>query len=327
MFTIIISILILITVVIAAIYFERKSILFALLLIPIIFFASTIKTVPTGVTGVLVTFGKVEDNTLEAGLHIISPFQQIVSMDNRVQKHERTESVFSKDIQETNVRFSINHSINKTSAMTLYKTIGTNYYDILIVPRVIENLKNVFSHYSANELVTKREILSGEINKEVEIDLSEFGIICSINIEDVDFRDEYTNAVEAKQVAEQNKLRAQTEQLQRTAEAEAENTRTKEKAVADAEAAISKATADAEVARLQADAAKYKRDQESEAKKFALMMEAEGNESLAKSLSQEVIDYMYSNRWDGKLPTTWFGNGDDTLPVVNIGTEDVKNAK
>ena len=42
-------------------------------------------TVQTGYTGIVTTFGRVEDVTLEAGLHFKSPFQRIISMDNREQ--------------------------------------------------------------------------------------------------------------------------------------------------------------------------------------------------------------------------------------------------
>jgi hypothetical protein len=65
-------------------------------------------TVPTGHTGILTTFGRVEDTTLEAGLHIKLPIQQVVVMDNRTQKSVVELSCFSSDIQEVQVKYSIN---------------------------------------------------------------------------------------------------------------------------------------------------------------------------------------------------------------------------
>jgi regulator of protease activity HflC (stomatin/prohibitin superfamily) len=44
-------------------------------------------SVPTGYTGILTTFGKVENTTLEAGFHFKSPFQKVVLMDNREQRN------------------------------------------------------------------------------------------------------------------------------------------------------------------------------------------------------------------------------------------------
>ena len=77
-------------------------------------------TVETGYTGIVTTFGRVEDVTLEAGLHFKSPFQKIISMDNREQKTSCTTEAFSSDIQQVNVTGSINYAINKSTAMTLF---------------------------------------------------------------------------------------------------------------------------------------------------------------------------------------------------------------
>lgn len=47
---------------------------------------SMVKTVPTGHTGVVVSFGKVKDYTYEAGVHFDAPWVRVVKMDNRTQK-------------------------------------------------------------------------------------------------------------------------------------------------------------------------------------------------------------------------------------------------
>ncbi|MBR2583157.1 MAG: hypothetical protein IKD61_07165 [Oscillospiraceae bacterium] len=64
---------------------------------------SCVATVPTGHTGVVTTFGKVEDYTLDAGVHLVKPWQQVVKMDNRVQKQTVKLACFSSDIQEVNM--------------------------------------------------------------------------------------------------------------------------------------------------------------------------------------------------------------------------------
>ena len=101
--------------------------------------------VPTGYTGILTTFGKVADYTLDAGFHLKSPFQVVTVMDNREQKTSYNTQAFSSDIQQVQVIGSINYNINKTSAMNLFKDVGTNYYNTLVSPRLLENLKAVFS--------------------------------------------------------------------------------------------------------------------------------------------------------------------------------------
>jgi len=71
----------------------------ALAVIIFIIAASTCTAVvPTGYTGILTTFGRVADYTLDAGFHIKSPFQQVTLMDNREQKSAFSSMAFSSDI-------------------------------------------------------------------------------------------------------------------------------------------------------------------------------------------------------------------------------------
>ena len=89
---------------------------------------SCVTTVPTGHTGVVTTFGHVENYTLDAGVHMVRPWQQVVKMDNRVQKQTVKLACFSSDIQEVNMSYTINYQIRKADAMTLYSTVGVSYY-------------------------------------------------------------------------------------------------------------------------------------------------------------------------------------------------------
>ena len=61
---------------------------------------SFIRTVPTGSTGIVTTFGKVENYTLESGFHFKAPWNTVTEMDNRVQKQTIEMKCFSSDIQE-----------------------------------------------------------------------------------------------------------------------------------------------------------------------------------------------------------------------------------
>ena len=109
--------------------------------------AGCITSVPTGHTGVVTTFGNVENYTYEAGIHIKSPFQNVTNMDNRTQKQVMDLTAFSSDIQEVAVSFSLNYQISKENAQTIYRTIGVSYYDTVIAPRIQEAVKTVFAQY------------------------------------------------------------------------------------------------------------------------------------------------------------------------------------
>ena len=273
-------------------------------LIVLLVFVTCTATVETGYTGIVTTFGKVEDVTLEAGLHFKSPFQRIIAMDNREQKTSFTTEAFSSDIQQVNIIGSINYAINKSTAMNLFKEVGTDYFNKLVYPRMLEITKGVFSKYSAENLVANREKLSQDIRDGLDKELTDYGInVISLSIENLDFTDAFTDAVEAKQVAAQRKLQAEIEQAQMTMETQQQAERQR----INAEAA-------ANVAKINADADAYALKVRSEA-------EAEANKMIAESLTENLIRSNEIKAWDGKLPTYMAGQGATTVPILNMGED------
>lgn len=185
----------------------------ALALVGLILIAtSCFVQVPTGHTGIVTTFGKVQDYTYEAGLHFKAPWNEIIKLDNRNQKGTLELSCFSSDIQEVTMIYTINYQIEKTNAQTIYKTIGLTYYDTVIVPRVQEAVKAMTAQYDAENLVSSREELALKIEEVLKASLAEYNIeLINTAIENIDFTDAFTTAVEEKQVAVQNKLKAEAE--------------------------------------------------------------------------------------------------------------------
>lgn len=236
---------------------------------------SCVAIVPTGHTGVVTEFGKVQDYTLDAGFHIKAPWQSVINMDNRVQKESTELSCFSSDIQEVAMVYTINYQIRQADAMTLYATIGRDYYNTVIVPCITESVKAVTAKYSAENLIGNRTELAQVIEDDLAEKLDEYNIILvSTSIEDMDFTDEFTSAVEAKQVAQQNKLKSETEADQRRIEAQAA-----------ADAQVIAAQGEADALRIQAEA------------------EADANTMINKSLSDNILQKMYYDNWNGILPS------------------------
>ena len=276
----------------------------AVLVVLLLVLLTCTATVETGYTGIVTTFGKVEDVTLEAGFHFKSPFQRIITMDNREQKTSFTTEAFSSDIQQVNIIGSINYAINKSTAMNLFKEVGTDYFNKLVYPRMLEITKGVFSKYSAENLVANREKLSQDIRDGLYAELQDYGInVISLSIENLDFTDAFTDAVEAKQVAAQRKLQAEIEQDQMTMETQQQAERQR----INAEAA-------ANVARINADADAY-------AVKIRSEAEAEANKMIAESLTENLIRFNEIKSWDGKLPVYMAGEGATTVPVLQLGGE------
>ena len=157
----------------------------------------------------------------------------------------------------------------------------------MIAPNVAESVKVATARYTAEALVAMRDSLAMEIEDILSAKLSQYNIeLVGTSIENMDFTDVFTQAVEAKQVAQQNKLRAQTEAEQRVIESEAA----------------------AEIKKIDADAAAYE---------VLAKAEAEANRKISESLTENLIDYTYAQAWNGELPTIL--SGTDGAVIVNAG--------
>lgn len=310
------GILVFIVAIAAGIYFivsEEKGIGIGVLLggivLSIVFVALGCFTkVDTGYTGILVTFGKVEDYTLSDGFHAKAPWQKVVKMDNHVQKASVDLMCFSSDIQEVSCKYTLNYQINKETAQIIYCSVGKDYYDTVITPNVSESVKTIMAHYTAEDLVGNRDQLAAEIETLLGESLNKYNIeLVSTAIEDLDFTDEFTNAVEAKQVAVQNKLKAQTEQEQKTMEAQQAAERAKIDAEAAAEVAKIQAQADLEVQKVNADAAEYTGQKE-----------AAKNKAISESLTDDLLKYYQTMQWNGQYPNYYVGSDNVSTIVGNV---------
>ena len=259
---------------------------------------SCVSFVPTGYTGIVTTFGKVENGTKDAGVVVKAPWQSIVKMDNRVQEVSIDLSAFSSDIQEVATSVTVGYRINQANAMTIYKEVGRKYEDVLILPRVPEVVKAVVAHYDASSLISNRDAVAEQMDAQLRSVLAQYNIDLSyISITNFDFTDTLTDAVEAKVKAQQEKEKAETDAEKRRVEAQA--TADADLIAAKAEAEKSKVAADAEL--------------------YAAQKKAEANDALTDSLDSNLLEYYritgVDALWDGKLPT--YVGGESSVPVLN----------
>lgn len=266
---------------------------------------SCMSFVPTGHTGIQTTFGRVNDGTLDAGLAWHAPWVSVVNMDNREQRVPFTLEAFSKDIQQVDIQGSINININKATAMNLYREVGVNYINVFVTPRIQEDVKIVIARYTAENLISNRQVASDTIYELIKEELTEKGInVISLALENIDFQESFESAVEAKQVAAQNKLTEETRQAQMTMEEEAAAQRAIIAANAEAEKAKIAAQADLEVVKIQAEAALYAGEKE-----------AEMNKRISEALTPELIRYYWIKQWNGKLPTV---STDNAMTLIDM---------
>ena len=247
---------------------------------------NSIATVPVGSTGILLTMGKVQDSALSEGMHLKIPFvQKIISMDNRVKKLELSTEAFSKDIQTVSATLAVNYRLQADKTFSIYKSTGLAYEANLVVPATHEVLKSVCAQYTAEELISKRADSSDKMRDELDAKLSEIGIsITDFNIIDFDFSEEFIAAVESKQVAEQLKKKAATENETAIAQAEREKQVAITQSEAQAQSVLIAAKAEADAVKLAADAEAYRL------------------QKINEQLSEKTIQNTLAERWDGKLP-------------------------
>lgn len=302
-------------------------------------FFGCMASVTTGNTGIVTTFGKVEDYTLEAGFHLKAPWHTVIEMDNRVQKTTVELSCFSSDIQEVSMKYTLNYQIDKANAQEIYRTIGKDYYATIVEPTIAEAVKVAAAKYTAEQLVQTRTELAKDIEELLNANLGVYNIkVSSTAIEDMDFTDAFTNAVEAKQVAEQKKKQAEIEQAQQLAQAENDKKIAETNAKAAAEVAKIQAEADREVAEITADSAEYQGKKEAaialqrlasingwtvitnEETGIHELYKANGEKVTDEELEEgakRLIEYYYTQAWNGVLPETMLGDSSNVL--VGLG--------
>lgn len=195
---------------------------------------NSLTSVEAGHSGVVLTFGKVSEAVLSEGLHVKVPFiQQIIQIDNRVLKAEVDCSSASKDLQTVSSTIALNYRVRNEASARIYKEVGPSYESVIINPAIQECVKAVTAKYTAEQLITERQQISDQMKELLNEKISGYGLELEIfNIIAFEFTDEYNAAIEAKQTAQQNALKAEQD-LQRI-KVEAEQTVAQAQAEAEA---------------------------------------------------------------------------------------------
>lgn len=205
-------------------YDINKIVIFSLVcLFALITLFCSFQTIRSGEVGLRVRFGKIIDSNLSEGLNLKIPYvEKIVKVNIKVQKVEISTMAASKDLQDINTVIAVNYRVEGKSASNLYKTVGNSYEDIILQPAIQECVKSVISKYTAEEVVTSRTEVSSKSLEELQNKVSNYGIVIdSFNIINLTFSEEYSNAIEEKQVAEQKLATAKLESEAKIVEAEA----------------------------------------------------------------------------------------------------------
>lgn len=276
---------------------------------------SSFKVIPTGYTGVRVTFGQVDNVVVQNGINFKIPFVQSIEKVCNKQQDISTKNVISSETLERNEVYfdgiTVSYTISPEKSAWIYANIS-NYRDNLVSESLIASaVKSASKTLSPND-VTARNILEPLVKDELQDSLNEkYGentvTINKVVINNASFDEEYNTKLALKQQTQMAYETQQIENKTNVERAEAEAKAQLAKANADAEASIIAAKADAEIAKISADSAEY------QGQKDAAIMSNLG--TMLKSYP-ELIEYYKVQAWKGDVPTV--NASDSTGLILNI---------
>lgn len=231
-----------------------------------------------GERGVMMQFGKVQEQVLGEGIHVIVPIVHTVKkLSVRVQKQENSAEASSKDLQNVFTDVALNWHIIPEEANAIFQQIGDEkqVVDRIIAPAVEEVLKAVMAKYTAEEIITKRGEVKAEVDDFLTLRLVTYHIaVDDVSLVHVHFSERFSDAVEAKQIAEQEAKKGEFLAL---------------KAAKEAEAKVNLAKGEAEVQRL-----------------------------LRNNLTSELLERQAIEKWNGKLPLIVGDGGKNLLDLSKL---------
>jgi regulator of protease activity HflC (stomatin/prohibitin superfamily) len=187
----------------------------AIIVLGLIILGGVFVQIGPGQRGVLMTFGAVHTGVLDPGLHLKLPFAQSVArMDVQVQNSQAAETAASLDLQNVSTTVATNWHILPADAEWVYQHVGNegDLVDKIIRPAISNSVKAITAHYNAEDLIVHRDRVHTKIQTQITSELQPYRVVVdSVNITDFHFSEEFAQAIERKQIAQQRALQAQYE--------------------------------------------------------------------------------------------------------------------
>jgi regulator of protease activity HflC (stomatin/prohibitin superfamily) len=232
--------------------------------------------VPPGHVGVQVTMGKTNlEQSLPEGVSFVNPISSVRNVNVQLQRAELAQqSAGTKDMQQVHTDLVVNYRLTAAMVPTIYKEFGLNVADKVLAPAIGEAFKSITGQYTSEELITKREEVSGKILERLSAKVAPFDItVSNISLVNFGFGKAYQDAIDAKMVATQSKLKAEQD-LQRIE--------------VEAKSRIAQADGEAKAIKIQAEA-------------------------IQSNGGAAYVQLQWIEKWDGKMPNTVVNGGKDMM--------------
>ncbi|MDR3666614.1 MAG: prohibitin family protein [Ignavibacteriaceae bacterium] len=196
--------------------------------------------IPAGHVGVVDFLGSVSDNTLKPGINLVNPMATVVKFDARTQELKETMNVPSKEGLTVTLEISLLYSLSFEYANRIYKTVGENYVETILVPQFRSVVRGVTANYDAKALYTaERETLASRIETELSRLVKSRGITLeAAALRQITLPPGLTASIEEKLKADQESQRMQFVLLKESQEADRK--RIEAKGIADFQDIVSK---------------------------------------------------------------------------------------
>ena len=227
---------------------------------------SSFTVISAGHTGVQVTLGEVNPNPLTEGVHFVNPISSVKDVDVRLQKDQLTgANAGTKDLQQVHTDIVVQYRLNASKVPQIYKDFGLNVDEKVLGPAINEAFKTVTAHYTSEELITKRQQVSEEIQTHLKAKVAPFDIdVSGISLVNFGFSADYQKAIEQKVIS-----------VQQTAKAEQD------------------------LRRIEVEAKSRIAQAEGEAKAISIQAQA-----IQSNGGQNYVQLQWIEKWNGQLPTT-----------------------
>lgn len=248
--------------------------------------ANTAVIVDAGHVGVVTRFGAVTGTIFEQGLNYKIPFAESVWVaDVRTQKEQVDAAAASRDLQEVKSTIALNYHLDAKQAAAVYRQLGPQYKTRIVDPAIQEAFKFTTAQFTAEELITQREVVKQRAREFLRERLGAFNVLVDeLNIVSFEFAKSFNDAIEAKQVAAQRVQQSLNEQQRAKVEADTKVIT----AQGDASAVLTRAKAAAEAQSLQ-----------------------------RQTLSDIYVQFLAVDKWDGKMPAV---TGGGATPFITLPT-------
>jgi len=171
-------------------------------LVCVFFLITSWFSVPPGEIGIKYNLFTGSAKVYSSGWHLKLPVaHRIERIDGKIQKITYDEETYSRDMQQVNLKVSVNYNVDSVYAVNLFSKIGRDYEEVVITPAVRNEIKTSIAKYNIENIMENRDVIKKTIEDSLTVILSSSHIaLNAVNIEDIKFNPKFQKAVEEQQI-------------------------------------------------------------------------------------------------------------------------------